>query len=69
MVVKYAWGSKLELITGRNDTECTWECAFIIMITIVDFGNGRGICFGDMSVGIAGQILPQICDLLMFKAK
>ena len=48
MVAKYAWGRKLELIRGRNDTECTWECAFIIMITITDFEDGRGICLGDM---------------------
>ena len=67
-MVKYAFAPKLDPKGARKDTECTWECAFNIMITIVDFGDDWGICLCDMSEGIGGQNSPQISILLVFKA-
>ena len=55
-MVKYAFAPKLDPKGARKDTECTWECAFNIMITIVDFGMIGGFVFATCQKALTGKI-------------
>ena len=66
-MVKYTFAPKLDPKGGRKDTECTWECTFNIMITIVDFGDDWGFVFASCQRALAGKFHLKYPFCLCFK--